>query len=257
MSHPSRLAALAAALAFGLGGVAATALLAPDAAWAKNEGNGRDDPPGHDGRDNPGRDAPGQDKDRTAPSAKEHGPAHPSELGALNAARANPRAFERAATNSRVGQIAAYKAEVERTQALEAELAAARDRLRELEKPERSLKEIEAAIDAAKGDVDRLKDELAGLEADLAAAGGTDPAIEGRIADAKAELDAARSGIDALRDEKTAAKEYAGAREAVKSLKAELETRPATEQAAIEAAANKPVTEEVVETVKGLLGLLD
>jgi chromosome segregation ATPase len=217
------------------------------------------DPPGRDGDrgsdrgSDRGKDAPG--RDRSWKDGKEDGSAHPSELGALNAAHASEQALANAAPDSRVGLIAAYRDEVLRTREIESRLDKVRETLDGLEPPARDVRTINADLDAARGEVDRLKGEIATLEAELEAAGGSDPALEAAIAEKEAQLADTKGAIDALHAEKEAAQEYRALQDRLAELERKLAERPAIEQAAIEAAANKPVTEEVVDAVRDLLGL--
>jgi hypothetical protein len=162
----------------------------------------------------------------------------PSDLGALNAAHASPNALANASPNSRVGRIAAYRDSVVAGEALQAELDEKIALLATLTPPDRPLTEIDADLEAA-----------------LAAAGGADPVILDNLATARGELTAAQ-GIEAyVRGEQAAAIQYETVTAEVTDLTQQVEDQPEVERSLLEAAANKPVTDEVEAAVKLLLGL--
>ncbi len=199
---------------------------------------------------------------KASPNANTHGNklasalgVHPSELGALNAANASPQALANASPNSRVGKIAIYAEEVSALQDIEADLAAAQDALDGLEAPQRSIDEIDMDADARAAEKAFLEAELATLQADLAAAGGTDDAIEANISDVTDAIDAADAELTALSQERADAEAYATAADEVTRYENELAVQEGAARSALEDAANKEVTDEVEATVRSMLGL--
>lgn len=178
-----------------------------------------------------------------------------SELGALNAAHANANAFKNASPNSRVGRIGAYRDAVLEGRALEAELEEKAADLDAMTPPDRALAEIRTDLDDAVDNVAAKSGDVARLEAELAGAGGTDPAIEADLADARAALAEAEAAELALQDELASAEAYADLAAEVSDLETRLEDQPDLERALLEGAANKPVTDAVEAAVKRLLGL--
>lgn len=179
----------------------------------------------------------------------------PSELGALNAARANPNALANASPNSRVGKIAAYRDAVLAGQALQADLDEQTARLEGLTPPARPSTDVVADLTLAADDTDGKAATVAQLEADLAAAGGTDAAIEAALSTARDELATAEATEAALQDEYDAALEYETVSANVDELTQQVADQPAVERDLLEAAANKPVTDAVEDAVRKLLGL--
>lgn len=179
----------------------------------------------------------------------------PSELGALNAAHANPNALKNASPNSRVGRIAAYRDAVLAGEGLEAELAAKQAELDTLTPPARSSDEIDAELATATADVGIKAGLVTDLEADLAAAGGSDPAIEADLEAARQELADAQAEEADLAAELADAEAYETLSDEVADLTQQIEDQPELERSLLEAAANKPVTDEVEAAVKMLLGL--
>lgn len=170
----------------------------------------------------------------------------PSELGALNAAHASPTALANAAPNSRVGRIAAYKAAVLEGEELAGDLAEKQDLLESLTTPE--LAAAQDILDAANAEVVRLEQELA-------EAGGVDPVIEAELALARDEATLAAEAVDLLVSELDDPEGYLALTDEVATLEQQLEDQPELERSLLEAAANKPVTDEVEAAVKELLGL--
>ena len=181
--------------------------------------------------------------------------AHPSELGALNAANASATALENAAPNSRVGRIANYRDTVLAGEPLREELEEQLEELAGLEPPERTVPEIEEDLEAALGEVQENQERVEDLEQALEDAGGTDPEIEEQLDEARADLDSSIEAAQELNDERQAAVEYEEATEQVQELADQVEEQELTEREALEAAANKPVTDAVEHEVKVLLGL--
>jgi hypothetical protein len=179
----------------------------------------------------------------------------PSDLGALNAAHASPNALKNAAPNSRVGKIVAYRDAVVAGRELEAELEAKKADLESLEPPTRSIAEIDTDVDAAAVDLAEKQATVTQLEAELEAAGGSDPDIEAELEVARvsvADAEATKATLDA---ELAAAVEYETLTSEVAELEQQVEDQPEVERALLEAAANKPVTDEVEAEVQRLLGL--
>jgi hypothetical protein len=178
-----------------------------------------------------------------------------SELGALNAAHANANAFKHASPNSRVGKIGLYRDAVLTGRDLEADLEEKTALLKTMTAPDRAPAAIEPDLAAAVDDVAQKSDEVARLEAELAGAGGTDPALEAELAAARAELSDAEAAAQALQDELAEAEAYAALEAEVADLEARVAAQPDLERALLENAANKPVTDAVEAAVKNLLGL--
>lgn len=179
----------------------------------------------------------------------------PSELGALNAARANPNALKNAAPNSRVGRIAAYRDAVLEGRELEAELQEKTALFESMTPPDREIAEIEGALAAVRTDIDVKADEVARLEAELAEAGGEDAALQDQLDAAREALTAAQAAEDGLEAELAEAQAYAQLESEIAELESRVEAQPEVERSLLEAAANKPVTDAVEAAVKKLLGL--
>ena len=184
--------------------------------------------------------------------------AHPSALGALNAAHASEQALANANPNSRVGRIAAYRNAVLETETQREELADLTDILNGLEAPERPLEDVDADLELAQAELDLADALVMGLEADLVAAEG-DPVLEEQI---QADLDLARDAqmvaednVAALESELADGQVYFDTEQQIADLEDNLDQREDAELALLEAAANKPVTDPVVDEVRRLLGL--
>jgi hypothetical protein len=171
-----------------------------------------------------------------------------SDLGALNAARANPNALKNASPNSRVGKIAAYRDAVLAGQELEADLAEKTAVLAGLTAPDSPSADIGLELLDAQTETQARQDIVTDLEGVLAE---DDPVLVA----ARADLAAAELAEAALQDEYDAAVEYETVAAEVEDLTQQVEDQPAVERDLLEAAANKPVTEEVEEAVRRLLGL--
>ncbi|MEO9824418.1 MAG: hypothetical protein ABJF50_08390 [Paracoccaceae bacterium] len=180
---------------------------------------------------------------------------HPSELGALNAANASPNALANASPNSRVGKLAIYAGEVEAGRELEADLLAAQEVLDTLDAPERDSAQIDAAIADADAIRTTRMNDLDGLLVDLEAAGGEDADIEAQIETATADIGTLDEEIAALTQERADGEAYESAAEDVATLEEDLATQADTQRAALEAAANKEVTDAVEAAVQSLLGI--
>jgi hypothetical protein len=139
-----------------------------------------------------------------------------SELGALNAAHESPTALANASPNSRVGKIAAYK---------EAALAA---------------QAADQAVTDAQTAVDGATQAVADAQAALDAANTTGD---------QTQIDAAQAQLDAANQ--TLADAQAGLADA----QAAASTAHAEADADLAAAANKPITDRVVDAVNSLLGI--
>ncbi|RLJ98865.1 hypothetical protein [Ruegeria conchae] len=181
--------------------------------------------------------------------------AHPSELGALNAANASATALANASPNSRVGRIATYRDTVLAGDLLREDLAEQLEELTGLEPPERTVAEIEEDLEVALDDVQTNQELVDELEQALEDAGGTDPVIEEQLDQAQMDLEGSIEEARDLNEERQAALEYEEATEEVRELVELVEEQELAEREALEAAANKPVTDAVEEEVKSLLGL--
>jgi len=184
--------------------------------------------------------------------------AHPSALGALNAAHASEQALANANPNSRVGRIAAYRNAVLETEAQREDLAELQDLLDGLEAPDRSLGEIDAELALAQDDLSVADALVASLEADLAAAEGDPEAQEAIQADLDLALDAQMAASDTLgglEAELADAQTYVDTQAEIAELEGEIDESADAELDLLEAAANKPVTDPVVDEVRRLLGL--
>ncbi len=181
--------------------------------------------------------------------------AHPSELGALNAANASETALANASPNSRVGRIATYRDTVLAGEPLREELAEQLEELTGLEPPERTVEEIEEDLATSLNEVQANQKRVEELRQDLIDAGGMDEDIEAQLEQAEADLKESLQEAQALGDERQAAIDYEDATESVQDLADQLEEQELAEREALEAAANKPVTDAVEEEVKSLLGL--
>ncbi len=180
---------------------------------------------------------------------------HPSELGALNAAHASPQALANASPNSRVGKLAIYAQEVGAIREIEADLAEAQAILDSMEEPTRSVEEIDGAITTAIDDKAALETQLETLQTQLAEAGGSDADIESEIEGVMGEIAAADSELESLQQERSDTEAYETASAEVDQLEADLEAQEGVTREALEAAANKEVTDEVELAVQTLLGI--
>ena len=183
--------------------------------------------------------------------------AHPSELGALNAANASPQALANANPNSQVGRIAAYRdAVLSRPDLLSdydltrAALDAASPPARDPDAISVDLAQLDADASLAAADLAAAREELAAapvgtdttaLVAETEALEGEAQAISIERATVQAELDAASNYADLVDEE-------AELRDAIAN-------QPELELSLLEAAANKTVTPGVVTSVNSLLGM--
>jgi chromosome segregation ATPase len=181
--------------------------------------------------------------------------AHPSELGALNAANASEAAMRNASPNSRVGRIATYRDTVLEGDELREDLQEAEDHLDSLEPPERPSSEVEDDLETALNDVQQNKERVTELEDALADSGGSDPEIEAELDAANADLEASIDTAKDLNAERKSAVEYEDKVAEVEDLTELAEDQADIERESLENAANKPVTDEVEATVKSILGL--
>lgn len=178
-----------------------------------------------------------------------------SDLGALNAAHANPNALKNASPNSRVGRIAAYRDAVLEGRELEADLDEKAALLETMTPPDRPVADIESELVDARDDVALKAGDVTRLETELADAGGSDPAIEADLAAARDALAEAEATEGDLAAELADAEAYADLEAEIADLEGQLEDQPELERSLLEAAANKPVTDAVEAAVKKLLGL--
>lgn len=264
-----------------LGSVAIVAAVSmPDVAYAKSGndngngggnggGNGKSDKSGGgNGKSDKSDKKAGGDAAKSKAKAKakpkkkdlaEELGVHPSELGALNAAHANPKAFENASPNSRVGRIAAYRDAVIAGEELKAELAEKEAALAGMTPPARTSAEVQTDLDLAAQETATAAGTVSDLEDALAAADPTDTAavaqIEADLADARTTLAEAEAAEATLNTELADAVAYETLEADVADLTQQVEEQPALERSLLEAAANKEVTDEVEAAVKKLLGL--
>ena len=183
--------------------------------------------------------------------------AHPSELGALNAANASPRALAKANPKSRVGRIAAYRDAVLGRADLLSDYDLTRAALDAATPPARDPDAISADLTQYDADIDLAAADLAAARAELAVAPvGTDTtALQGEIAALEGEVEAISIERATVRAELDAANDYANLVEEEAELREAIANQPALEQSLLEAAANKTVTPGVVTSVNDLLGL--
>lgn len=286
-----RLSALSIAL---LGGTAIVAkVVAPDAAWAGNgngngggngggNGNGGNNASSDNGNNgagasraaNPQVKASGSSGKQTAerkaapkkPAGSEYAKGnriaqelgvHPSELGALNAANASWTALENASPNSRVGMIKIYADAVMVTQETASALADAVELLGSLDAPRESALVESEIMNAESMKID-LQDQLVDLETALKEANESDIAgIMDQIAATEHAISELGSDIETLNTELEDGQAYLDAEAEVAQLEDELATQSADQRAALEAAANKEVTDDVEIAVQTLLGIYE
>lgn len=183
---------------------------------------------------------------------------HPSELGALNAARANENALKNASPNSRVGRIAAYRDAVLAGEALAEDLALKEAELAALDEPTRGADLIKTDLDLAVEEADTAAGIVTDLETQLANPDLTDAEIATLEADllaARGTLTEAEAAEAALQAEYDNAVAYETVDAEIADLTQKIEDQPELERSLLEAAANKEVTDEVEAAVKKLLGL--
>ena len=176
---------------------------------------------------------------------------HPSELGALNAANASENARANAAPNSRVGRINTYAETVLASQILEDELAAALATVEGKTRPEKSSEEIAVDILEKQAEKEIAEVLLVQLQNDLANSEVEDPALVQQIADLTGSIATMESDLDALHDAQDTAKEF----ELVDQAESDLDAQLDEQRAALEAAANKTVTDEIEEAIQKILGI--
>lgn len=267
-----------------IGGVAVVSTaFAPQAAYAKsnkassNSGKGGG---GREARGNPNRDRTTQTSPGNRPAANprrsgrptatplrsqppaavvvETAPvvalAHPSELGALNAAHANENALANASPNSRVGRIAIYRDTVLAGQQLETDLSSAEETLAAMVLPTRPSDEVSDEISQTMINLSDAEIALMGLLA-LQAETPDDLTVADSILAAQQEVDDRAATLIDLQTELGETFAYESQQDVVSDINDQLTEQPALETATLEAAANKPVTEAVELAVKELLGL--
>jgi hypothetical protein len=170
--------------------------------------------------------ANGHASDNADPNAADD-TASPSNLGALNAAPASPQALAHANPNSREGMIAAYQ---------QAAIAA--------KATDQAVVTAQANLAAANQAVADAQNALTAAQAALAA--NVDPA---QAASLTAAVNTAQANLDAANQ--TAATDA----QALANAQAAAATADATRDQALAAAANKPVTDRVIDAVNSLLGI--
>lgn len=176
-------------------------------------------------------------------------------LGALNAANASEQAFQNASPNSRVGRIAAYRDQVLETEALREDLDEAEALLDLLTAPDLSAEDYEALRLTELERKEALEQEIAELTTALNAVGGENEELETALDGAIAALEAQNSAIDALDEDYASAQSYWEAEDILAERQEELDAQQALADELLAAAANKPITDDVVAEVHRLLGL--
>ncbi len=169
---------------------------------------------------------------------------HPSELGALNAANASANALANAAPNSRVGRIKLYADAVLAGQDLEDELLAALAAVEGKTRPTQSSEELAEAIELIEGDLVPLRAELEGLDAE-------NPEHADQIADLTNEIGNLELELLELQDAQATAQEF----ETVDNAESELADQLLEQRSALEAAANKDVSDAIEAAVQKILGI--
>lgn len=188
------------------------------------------------------------------------------QLGALNAAHANPKAFTHASAKSRIGKLRTYF--IENAESLEAQQAAAladeavqkaKDDLAQAEAEKTRLAsvigDLEGKISATESDLQQAKDDLASMsEGDegYSEAAAKVAALESELSTAKTDLASAQDALSKI-DTAALSDAVAKAEADAAAASAEAEAAEAEAVAALETAANKPVTEEVRAEVDRLL----
>jgi len=191
-----------------------------------------------------------------------------SALGALNAAHASENALANASANSRVGLIAAYKASVEDGIALQDEFESASENLAILE-AEKTALEVTLAdqnqtlreLETAQQELNDLEDEDLQELADALGLETVEPdglrlAIESEynrlIATVTTEIDSTEAVIDMYNGEEG---KIAKAQSDLDLLEEQTEKQAYLELTTLEAAANKTLSPDVMDTVNELLDI--
>jgi hypothetical protein len=180
---------------------------------------------------------------------------HPSDLGALNAAHASPKALENASPKSRLGKLRAYRDAVLAGKTIQDELDAAVAALAGLTPPEKPSAEIGADLETAREERSLAQENLDLLREELEAVGGVDAALEAEIATLEEEIILRDEQILDLEGDLTQASAYETAADAVELLQEQVDEQDVLETSLLEEAANKPVTAEVEMAVQRLLDI--
>lgn len=159
--------------------------------------------------------------------------------------------------HSRAGRIAAYKAGLEALDAAKARLGSAQARLDKMVRPERDVATCRADLKVAREDVQRLQADILRLDQALVAAGGADATIEADLAAAQDDLAEARARRNAHRAQLDEAFDYQDAETEVSDLEATVSASMEEALSLLAAAANKPLSNEVIAEVNRLLGRED
>ena len=183
--------------------------------------------------------------------------AHPSDLGALNAANASPQALANANPNSRVGRIAAYRDAVLSRPDLMLHYDLTRAALNAATPPARDPDAISVDIAQLDADAGLAAANLAAAREELTAAPvGTDTtALVAEIEALEGEAQAISIERATVQAELDAASDYADLVDEEAELRDAIANQPELELSLLEAAANKTVTPGVVTSVNSLLGL--
>ncbi|MGR3662198.1 MAG: hypothetical protein ACU0CA_13590 [Paracoccaceae bacterium] len=197
------------------------------------------------------------------------GGAHPSALGALNAAHANEQALLHASPNSRVGRIATYRDLVVEGKPLFDDLEDALVALEDIDarfdednnviSPEAIYVERYDATTEMVKDTDQQEvfEDLNAEFKDALQNGDLDEitAAQTALDDYYVAVGVENEGIATLNDDHDAAIEYETALTDIDGLQELTDDQKLLETEALQAAANKPVTEEIEYAVKEILGL--
>jgi len=171
-------------------------------------------------------------------------------LGALNAANASEQAFANASPNSRVGKISAYRDQVLANEELCVALADAIELHDLLEAPDLTPEEYAAAVAASEARQVELEAQIAELEAVIETS-KENPDLADELTATMDALEAERAQTTGLVDPRP----YYESEQALKLGEEKLKAQQDLASELLEAAANKTVTEEVVEEVHRMLNL--
>lgn len=174
-----------------------------------------------------------------------------SALGALNAANASATAMENASPNSRVGRIAAYRDQVLSNEELGEDIKAAELLLATQDAPDLTREEYLVAIAESESRKTALETEIREIETALNAVGGINAELEEALEQAKADLAAENEASSEFADVAS----YYDAEDAIAMSKEQLEEQKLIATELLENAANKPITDDVINEVHRLLNL--
>lgn len=178
-----------------------------------------------------------------------------SALGALNAANASETALQNASPNSRVGRIAAYRNQVLENEALREDLAEAEALLEGRNVPELTAEDYAVLLGQEAERLSAIELEIAEIQTALNAVGGINEELETDLEQAKTALVAQTGLISDLETQSDEATDYWTAAKLVEEKEATLAAQDVEASELLAAAANKPITDDVIEEVHRLLGL--